>query len=564
MKMKWKIMLNLFLFVAALTVITNIYYYNTIKKLINQDTENKLESYTSLGLTLLDDRYPGDWSLDGDKLYKGNTLINKNYNFIDGFANDTKTLVTLFANDTRIATNVKDKNGNRSIGTKASAAVIKEVLKSKSKYKGTADVAGSAADTYYVPLYDKSGKVVGMWFVGIYSKVANDKILNAVNSSIPIIILFLGIGLAFSYFLGSYISKSIKVIKENIKQMEHGNFKINFKMKHNNRKDEIGDISRSFINMQNRISEIINSIKAETVNIDTLSAILAEGADNVYQHVQEISATTEQLTSGMEETSASAEEMNATASEIDKEVINVASKVKQGQTVTGEIKNRAENLREEAIDSRKTATEMYNSANKKLRSSIDKANSIDQIKALSQTILEITSQTNLLALNATIEAARAGEAGKGFSVVANEISILAENSKKAVSKIEEISNDVGSAVEEMISSSKNLLAFVDQKVVKDYDVLVKTGEQYNEDAHTVETMVTEIEKSTSQLSESIQYIIQAIEAITTATTEGTAGSADIAEKSNAILQKTNQVLEQANSNKKIADRLKDMVQFFQI
>ena len=116
----------------------------------------------------------------------------------------------------------------------------------------------------------------------------------------------------------------------------------------------------------------------------------------------------------------------------------------------------------------------------------------------------------------------------------------------------------------MVVDSKLLLDFVDTKVIKDYGVLVQTVEQYNNDADTVEQMVTEIMNSTSQLSEAINYIRQAIDEVTLATEEGSKGAADIADKSNSIFHKTNQVLAQANTNKEIAITLNEQIQFFQI
>ena len=67
----------------------------------------------------------------------------------------------------------------------------------------------------------------------------------------------------------------------------------------------------------------------------------------------------------------------------------------------------------------------------------------EEMQNIISIISNITSQTNMLALNASIEAARAGEAGRGFSVVASQITELANQTKAATENISEIVQALG-------------------------------------------------------------------------------------------------------------------------
>jgi methyl-accepting chemotaxis protein len=564
MKIKWKIVLAVNILLLTIIVSTNLMVRYNITTLLENKTSQELTNYSVLGLTLLNASYPGDWRLEGDNLYKGDILMNENHEIIDDISEKTGMLVTLFSGNTRIATTVRDESGNRKIGTTSDDLVKDTVIANNKAYKGVANVGGRSADTYYVPINDKEGKTIGMWFVGVYSDTIKKGITEAMMTISIALAAFTLLGTVMSLLLGQYVAKGYHLIRRELNNLENGNFHNQFKESYIKQKDDIGEIVRSFIHMQDKVNYIISSIKTETTNVNISSLKLAEGANKVYRDVEDISATTEQLSAGMEETAASTQEMNATSVTIEEEINRVTTKAITGQELANEIKTRAEDLCHVALESRKNAIELYEEANHKLRLSIEKTAAINEIKSLSKTILAITAQTNLLALNASIESARAGEAGKGFAVVANEIGNLARNSKNAVSQIEAISNDIADAVQNIVFDSKQLLEFVETKVVKDYGILVQNGEQYQNDANAIQQMVTEIKNSTSSLSESINYIRQAVEEVTIATDEGSRGSADIAEKSTSIFYETNLVLEQANINKEIAANLNDLVQFFQL
>lgn len=564
MKIKWKIVMVSVSIIVVLTLSVISFTYFKVNDLIFLKTTEELENYSSMGLQLFDTRYNGDWSISGGKLYKGNTEINENYEVIDDFTRGTSVLSTIFQNDTRITTNVLDESGARMIGTQASDEVIEQVLIEGKTYIGAADILGKSAQTYYVPIKDNSGAVIGMWFVGIYTDIVS-RTIKATITTIAFLAgtLMIG-GILISYLLGNTIAKGIKMIQSRLQLMEEGKFDFEFEEVLLNRKDEVGIIARSSHNMHMKIAEIIRNIQVESENVKIIADKSSIKMKEVHKNIEDISATTEELSAGMEETSASTEEMNASTHAIEMEVSNMKEKTLHGEHLSNEIKERAEKLKIETGISQKNAIDIYDKTNAQLRDSIIKTRAIEEIKELSEAILQITSQTNLLALNATIEAARAGEAGKGFAVVANEIRVLAENSKDAVSRINDVTYNVSQAVESVVEDSKALLGFVDNQVVHDYKKFVDTSIQYDEDADRVQEIVTEINTTAEQLYQTIHQIKLAIEEITRATEEGAYGTTEIATKVTDISSSIENLLHQTMENKKSAEQLDEMITFFQL
>ena len=563
MKIKWKIVAASVGIVLLLTTTIVLFSRFEMRKLVFQESGEELQNYSNMGLQLLE-TYEGDWKIKDGKLYKGSVEMNENFKIIDRFTKDTEVLATIFQGDTRVATNVQDETGKRMIGTQASPEVIEQVLQKGKAYSGTADILGKSAQTYYYPIKDDDGTVIGMWFVGLYTNVVTKKIDRAMLMVVLLASAMLLLGIVVSYILGNAIAKGIHLIQERLHLMEEGNFDFHFDQHLLKRKDEVGIIARSSDHMQNKIGETIRLIQLESENVKEIATVTLAQMQEVYENIEDISATTEELSAGMEETSASTQEMSASTYEIETEVANMKDRSLQGEQLAGEIKERAAHLKKETGISNQNAIQIYETTNLQLRDSIERAGAIEEIKELSQTILNITAQTNLLALNAAIEAARAGEAGKGFAVVADEIRVLAENSKMAVSRINDITYHVSEAVESVVDDSKSLLEFVDNQVLNDYRLFVETSNQYDQDADAVQRVVVEINTIAEQLFSTIQQMRQAIEEITNAAGDGAHGTTEIAGRLGDIAGKTDDVLQQAVKNQQTSEKLDEIVSFFRI
>ncbi|MBQ5387032.1 MAG: hypothetical protein IIU40_08305, partial [Lachnospiraceae bacterium] len=111
--------------------------------------------------------------------------------------------------------------------------------------------------------------------------------------------------------------------------------------------------------------------------------------------------------------------------------------------------------------------------------------------------------------------------GRGFAVVADEIGNLATNSKNTASRIQEISAEVTEAVQSLASNASEMITFINETVLHDYDAFVESGENYNVTADIMDDLLSQFTKKAENLHGIMNDMALAVEDITSSVSEST-------------------------------------------
>ncbi|NMM62749.1 methyl-accepting chemotaxis protein [Clostridium sp. P21] len=217
--------------------------------------------------------------------------------------------------------------------------------------------------------------------------------------------------------------------------------------------DEIGTMAKSFNNFMDKLVNMIENIKENSILVSKSSEVLNSGAEKGIESIREINENMMELDNGSENISHSVGQVAASSSNIAESVQITAEDVENISILTEEINNIALDSSEFVKITKDEMNKIENISSANMAINEKLGIKAEEIKNIINTIKSISDQTNLLALNASIEASRAGEQGKGFAVVAEEIRNLSESNNESSKNIENIIEGINKMIKNTIDAA---------------------------------------------------------------------------------------------------------------
>ena len=326
--------------------------------------------------------------------------------------------------------------------------------------------------------------------------------------------------------------------------------------------NEIADLSSGINRFIEKLQSIMKMIIENSQKLEKVVGEVQESVRTSNDSASDLSAVTEELSATMQEVGHSATVINQNADSVRSEVEVIADKSNSINDYSKQMKENADQMESNAKANMQETSTKVQEILEVLNQAIEDSKSVEQVNGLTNDILNISSQTNLLALNASIEAARAGEAGKGFAVVADEIRQLADSSRETANRIQQINQVVTNAVHNLAGNANNLVEYMNDSILPEFENFVSSGEQYRDNATYIEGVMNEFTAKTDDLKRAMDEIAASIGTITDAIEEGARGVTGAAESTQMLVEDMENINNRMDENQKIAAALQKETDIF--
>ena len=528
----------------------------------NRMIEEELRAAANMIADMYNFSYPGEWAEVDGELYKGEANVSNDIEMLDNIKAKTDIDFTLFLGPIREVTTLIGDDGKRMVGTAAPDAVVATVLEGGQDYfLQDLQIAGQNYDVYYIPAKNDNGTIVGMFFAG---RPSTDIAAAKLQANV-LMIIFALVAVAVIIVIGVMIARKTSPVMAGITNeltnLAGGSLALNLDPSYLNRKDELGDIAESVINLNEKLGGVIRSSKDMSTQLHTSGTELSDSANQASEAAKQVTDAVDDVSKGAISQAESVTDAASDSDTVGVGVDHINENVEELNAYTQAMEDACRATMDTLEALIRQSNEVQNSVTE-IGRTIDSTNqSAKNISEFSQAIKDIAEQTNLLSLNASIEAARAGESGRGFAVVATEIGQLAVQSSESAEKI-------GAIVEQLL-----------QDAAASVDVMKKLNENFGQQAEHLDTTKNEMQtmadnvqnvaSSSAQISEQVKNLEGAKDSLVGIIADLSAVSQENAaatEETNASMEELNAtftlIANSASELQTIAENMQETISYF--
>jgi two-component system NtrC family sensor kinase len=208
-------------------------------------------------------------------LVYGGILLNRRFDLVDRirsnvfgndyFADKPLGTVTIFLEDTRIATNVITADSVRAIGTIVSDEVYTTVLEKGERFADRAFVVNDWYLSAYDPILDAKGNRIGILYVGLLEKKYTAYGQELTIEFIGIGLLALLIAVLLANYLSSKVRRPILKLVDATREISKG--KLNTRVTNIGRINEISELAKSFNSMSASLETDSKQLNEASANL---------------------------------------------------------------------------------------------------------------------------------------------------------------------------------------------------------------------------------------------------------------------------------------------------------
>lgn len=512
------------------------------------------ETYTNL--------YEGDYTVDYvGKVRKGDTEINGNYQLVDALQKQTGFDVSLLFQNTRLLTTLRKENGARVNGTPADKTIYTQIEAGETLFLRDTMIFEKECYVLYQPLVNSDQTVMGAIEVVKDSESVRQTIREQVLKIIRYSLMPLIAAAGMVGILSRSMVVKMKRITRFLKELVGGRLDQRPDQRSLKSKDELGDIYRGCVQVQDTLKEMVEEIKASCNNLTSAAAGFMGMADNTTEKADGVKTAVREISGGAriqaDYTVTAKEHMTKISSQIEKITLEVDSMAEYAADMSGKEKESQLIITELS----ETSDQTRNSVSKATEQIERMKEAVNGIKQAVGIIQNIADETDLLSLNASIEAARAGDSGRGFAVVAEQICKLALQSNESGKEIERILEEVINTAGRM----ETVMEEVGSNMEVQQQKLEKTRNTCSAVAAGVEKSLENMESIKQKIDvlhvsgDSVSDVVEKLSEISEENAESASDTMETAERMSDTMQ---QVQESSKELLQLSDRLKEVLYSF--